>query len=668
MPISLEIDNSQTPVNIELLIEQGFGILAGEGDMMASTYDPTSIEGDAFARANHTGAQAISTVTGLQTELDLKAARERLPHVDIRDYGAVATASAPSAEIQSANVVAIQAALDAAGAGGVNLFIAGGSYYINDLLLVKYQGQRIYGHSFHYQVTPNQSRIVQTATDKGVFQVNTGFGSGSSNQQIVFESLRLSGPGSGVSSRPAISFKLDGTGTNFSDLNTIRRIRVDGFRAGLEAVKFSNSHIEQFHISNCYDGIWIGGNCNAVNITSCISVFHPTEGRSIRATGSAQVNVNTYEYGAGGALLGFESGVTGFFINFKRLTVERQEESSVVPTGNSVQARDFRFLSGEFTRVVPFRFEAGAIGQLENDQQSGFKTASSATVTLTIAEPGVVSWTGHGLLAGDRIRFATTGALPTGLVAGTSYFVINPTTNTFEIAETRGGAVINTSGSQSGEHTGESFAIPLAYCVPASIPQRMYFSTSGVAPQPVEIYSGNTFETYFTQFGFNSSRIILDNGGFTASERWRGRGRHIMKRDLLGSNGQDHYEMYLKIGDKFIWDRLNNSALIITNSSSEASITLVLNTWHRLTNASLVTALLPVVARIDDEIKVIAMGAGGVDITQNTSQIIRSGNGISTSGTGGKLHLPQYCSVTLKCTSTNNGWTVILRDGPLVFT
>lgn len=45
---------------------------AGAGDMAAAVYDPQAIAGDAFARANHTGTQAISTVTNLQTSLDGK--------------------------------------------------------------------------------------------------------------------------------------------------------------------------------------------------------------------------------------------------------------------------------------------------------------------------------------------------------------------------------------------------------------------------------------------------------------------------------------------------------------------------------------------------------------------------------------------------------------------
>lgn len=43
-----------------------------DNKLAKSTYDPQNIAADAFARANHTGTQAISTVTGLQTALDGK--------------------------------------------------------------------------------------------------------------------------------------------------------------------------------------------------------------------------------------------------------------------------------------------------------------------------------------------------------------------------------------------------------------------------------------------------------------------------------------------------------------------------------------------------------------------------------------------------------------------
>jgi microcystin-dependent protein len=80
----------------------------------------------------------------------------------------------------------------------------------------------------------------------------------------------------------------------------------------------------------------------------------------------------------------------------------------------------------------------------------------TATVTMTIASPCVVSWASHGLVAGIPVKFSTTGALPTGLVAGTTYYVsaTGLAAGTFRVSATPGGATINTSGSQSGTHTG----------------------------------------------------------------------------------------------------------------------------------------------------------------------------------------------------------------------
>lgn len=77
---------------------------------------------------------------------------------------------------------------------------------------------------------------------------------------------------------------------------------------------------------------------------------------------------------------------------------------------------------------------------------------AAAEVTITIATPGVVTWAGHGRAANDAIVFTTTGALPTGLTAGTTYYVLAPTTDTFTVSATSGGAAIATSGTQSGTH------------------------------------------------------------------------------------------------------------------------------------------------------------------------------------------------------------------------
>lgn len=74
--------------------------------------------------------------------------------------------------------------------------------------------------------------------------------------------------------------------------------------------------------------------------------------------------------------------------------------------------------------------------------------------TGTIASPGVFTRPNHGLKCDDRVILSTTGALPTGLAVATWYYVISGglTGDAFELSATKGGAAINTSGSQSGTH------------------------------------------------------------------------------------------------------------------------------------------------------------------------------------------------------------------------
>jgi hypothetical protein len=81
--------------------------------------------------------------------------------------------------------------------------------------------------------------------------------------------------------------------------------------------------------------------------------------------------------------------------------------------------------------------------------------ATPKAATISIAAPGVVTVATHGYSIGQRVRFATTGALPTGLVPGTDYYVVSSgfTTGAFSVSGTPGGTAIATTGTQSGTHT-----------------------------------------------------------------------------------------------------------------------------------------------------------------------------------------------------------------------
>ena len=80
------------------------------------------------------------------------------------------------------------------------------------------------------------------------------------------------------------------------------------------------------------------------------------------------------------------------------------------------------------------------------DATIGFRNLE---VSLTIASPCVMTST-VALTDGTPITFTTTGALPTGLLPGVTYYVKYLTPTTYNLAATSGGTAINTSGTQSG--------------------------------------------------------------------------------------------------------------------------------------------------------------------------------------------------------------------------
>lgn len=107
-------------------------------------------------------------------------------------------------------------------------------------------------------------------------------------------------------------------------------------------------------------------------------------------------------------------------------------------------------------------------GKITQARIGGIWTDTAAfknfTVTISIATPAVISWTAHGFSAGQRVQFTTTGSLPTGITASTTYFVLASglTANAFQISATDGGAAINTTGSQSGVHSGHIIGVNIA--------------------------------------------------------------------------------------------------------------------------------------------------------------------------------------------------------------
>jgi len=120
----------------------------------------------------------------------------------------------------------------------------------------------------------------------------------------------------------------------------------------------------------------------------------------------------------------------------------------------------------------PYVFPGGAAPTLTTTKFTSdelyyyVRSYSTSTVTITIATPGVVTWNNHGLNSGQRIRFTTTGALPTGLDTTSTYFVNVIDANTFSLASSKAnldaGTLIQTTGTQSGVQTAINMSIVIS--------------------------------------------------------------------------------------------------------------------------------------------------------------------------------------------------------------
>jgi hypothetical protein len=104
--------------------------------------------------------------------------------------------------------------------------------------------------------------------------------------------------------------------------------------------------------------------------------------------------------------------------------------------------------------VAVFAGTSDRLWLASNTDYSWTPVSKGATVTISNASPGVVTLASHGFVANDPVVFSTTGSLPTGLTAGTKYYVKTVLTgNTFTVSATAGGAAINTSSAGSGTHS-----------------------------------------------------------------------------------------------------------------------------------------------------------------------------------------------------------------------
>ena len=112
----------------------------------------------------------------------------------------------------------------------------------------------------------------------------------------------------------------------------------------------------------------------------------------------------------------------------------------------------------------------------------GIGITATGVQTAVATIPAVVTWAAHGLVSGASVQLSTTGALPTGISAGATYYIINPTTNTFQLAASLGGNPITITGTQSGTPSAASVYPPGALVTYSGTTYYCINATASVAP------------------------------------------------------------------------------------------------------------------------------------------------------------------------------------------
>ena len=192
------------------------------------------------------------------------------------------------------------------------------------------------------------------------------------------------------------------------------------------------------------------------------------------------------------------------------------------------------------------------------------------TATITIASPAVVTLpAGAAPLPNTAVSFATTGALPTGVTAATTYYVTNPTGATFNLAATQGGSAINTSGTQSGIHTATFVAQTELDIMPNNI-------LGTLVPSIVEPTTlSTTGSTGTINFDLVSQSVIYNTANATANWTLNFRGNSSTTLASILNVGQSVTAAYLNTNgaaptQSVTWSHTSNT---ITFTNSSANIT-----------------------------------------------------------------------------------------------
>ena len=192
---------------------------------------------------------------------------------------------------------------------------------------------------------------------------------------------------------------------------------------------------------NCYS-------LQTVPALNCAAVTPATGFTSMFASAANLASILAYNFKFSFSITSLKLSQTAIETVFNNL-FSTTGQTITVGSGTNWGAPAVVSLSGTTTAGSTTVTMASTTGLAVGMEIAGTGISSAVSVTLQGSPTNTVTLNNHGIANGTLVSFATI-VTTTGIAVYTPYYVVNATTNTFQVSLTSGGAAITLTGNGSG--------------------------------------------------------------------------------------------------------------------------------------------------------------------------------------------------------------------------
>ena len=164
---------------------------------------------------------------------------------------------------------------------------------------------------------------------------------------------------------------------------------------------------------------------------------------------------------------------------------------------------------------------------------------TAAGSSVVVSGPCIVTLANHGFVLNNPVSFTTTGALPTGINSGQTYYMrplATPNTGIFQLAASVDGSKLITSGTVTATNTVNSALIVTVTNHGYVNNNTIYFDTTGSLPTGINTYPTSYY--YVINATANTFQIASSQGGSAIVTTGAATGTTLLTGYNLTLNGQ----------------------------------------------------------------------------------------------------------------------------------